>query len=76
MLDDVYEELGGGPAASDAVNKMAAQLQNYLDAQSGNYGRATTELGKTAQRIQKNFMFFTTLAGLPCQLSVPSWNSG
>ena len=44
---------------------MAAQLQNYLDAQSGNYGRATTEAGKSAQRIQKNFMFITTLAGLP-----------
>ena len=65
LLDDVHSELGGGPAATDAVNKMAAQLQNYLDAQSGNYGRATTELGKSAQRVQKNFMFFTTLAGLP-----------
>ena len=56
------EEEGVSPAE---VNRVAAQMQDYLDAESGNYKRPTSEAGKNAMRIQKNFMMFTTMAGLP-----------
>ena len=61
LLDDMQAE--GVP--KDQVNKVAAQLQNYLDAESGNYKRPTTDFGKKLQRVQKNVMMFTTLSGLP-----------
>ena len=40
-------------------------MQNYLDSESGNYKRATSEFGKKFQEIQKSFMLFTMFAGLP-----------
>jgi len=40
-------------------------LNNYLLAESGNYKRPTSAAGKNLQKIQRNFMMFTTLAGLP-----------
>ena len=46
------------------VNQIAKQMKNYLDAESGNYKRPTTEFGKTLQKVQQNFMFITMLAGL------------
>ena len=61
LLNDMQNE-GVSPAE---VNKVAARIQNYLDAESGNYKRATSDLGKSAQALQKNFMMLTTLAGLP-----------
>ena len=61
LLDDMQAE--GVPEAE--VDKVAAQLQNYLDAESGNYKRPTSQVGKKFQRIQKNVMMMTTLAGLP-----------
>ena len=61
LLDDMQAE--GVPQAE--VNKVAAQMKNYLDAESGNYKRPSSDAGKSAQRIQKNFMMFTTMAGLP-----------
>ena len=61
LLEDMIRE--GVPEAE--VNKVAAQMKNYLDAESGNYHRPDTELGKSLQKIQKNFMLFTTMAGLP-----------
>ena len=40
-------------------------MKNYLDAESGNYKRATSDVGKKLESIQRSFMLFTTLAGLP-----------
>ena len=40
-------------------------MKDYLDAESGNYKRPTTELGQAAADLQKNFSFWTTLSGLP-----------
>ena len=65
LLDDMQAELGGSPEAEAQVDKVASQLKDYLDAESGNYKRASSEVGKKFQRIQKNFMLATTLAGLP-----------
>ena len=61
LLDDMQAE--GVPEAE--VDKVAKQIQDYLDAESGNYKRPTSEVGKKFQRIQKNVMMFTTLSSLP-----------
>ena len=61
LLDDMQAE--GVP--SSEVDKIAHQIQQYLDAESGNYKRPTSDAGKAALRLQKNFMMLTTLAGLP-----------
>ena len=49
----------------DEVNQIAEDLENYLNAESGNYKRATTEEGKWVQENQRTLMFVMTLAGLP-----------
>ena len=49
----------------DQINKVARQLNDYLLAESGNYKRPESEAGKTLQKVQRNFMMVTTLAGLP-----------
>ena len=61
LLQQMQEE----GVAPDIVNKVANQLNNYLLAESGNYKRPQSEAGKNLQKIQRNFMMFTTLAGLP-----------
>ena len=61
LLDDMRTE----GVSETEVNKVAARVKDYLDAESGNYQRPTSELGKNAIALQKNFMLFTTLAGLP-----------
>ena len=50
---------------SETVDKIAAQMQDYLDAESGNYKRPTSEFGRRAQRIQKHAMTLMTFSGLP-----------
>ena len=61
LLDDMEAE---GVSKAE-VDKVAAQIQDYLDAESGNYKRPKSALGKKAQAMQKNLMMVTTLAGLP-----------
>ena len=61
LLDDARAE--GIPEAE--INKIAAQMKDYLDAESGNYKRPTTDLGQKAADLQKSFSFYTTLSGLP-----------
>ena len=67
-LQQMEEELTqshGADVAKQLTNKVAAQMQDYLDAESGNYKRPTTEAGKNLEKIQKNVMLWTTMAGLP-----------
>ena len=47
------------------VNKIAAQMKDYLAAESGNYKRAESAMGKRLERIQRNLMAWMTVAGLP-----------
>ena len=61
LLDDMQAE--GVP--EEEVDKIAAQMKDYFDAESGNYKRPQTETGKKLQAIQRSFMTFTTLASLP-----------
>ena len=65
LLQKIQNELGNTPEAIAIVDKMAAQMQDYLDAESGNYKRPKTKTGEQAQKIQKNVMMFMTLSGLP-----------
>ena len=44
------------------VNRIAVSIQDYLDAESGNYKRIENE---TWAKIQKNLLVWTTVAGLP-----------
>ena len=60
------EDAGATPAEAAAeANKLAAGMQNFLDAESGNYKRAQSKFGKDLEKVQKNFMTWSTLAGLP-----------
>ena len=61
MLADMQAE-GLDP---ETVNKIAAQMKDYLDAESGNYKRATSPMGKKLEKIQRNLMTWMTVAGLP-----------
>ena len=61
LLQDMVEE--GVPEAE--VNEVARRLKNYLDAESGNYKRPKTKLGKQAHRLQQHVMLVTTLGALP-----------
>lgn len=47
---------------ADKVNTIARQLQDYLDAESGNYKRLDND---TINKVQRNLLFWTTMAGLP-----------
>ena len=61
LLTDAQNE---GVSEAD-INEIAAGLDTYFAAESGNYKRPKSETGKTIQKIQRNFMMVTTLAGLP-----------
>ena len=58
LVQQMIEE---GVSEAEA-NQVASRLQDYLDAESGNYKRIKSD---TFNKIQKNLMFWTTLAGLP-----------
>lgn len=65
QMQDELTQSHGEEVAKQLTNKVAAQMQDYLDAESGNYKRPTTEAGKNLEKIQKNLMLWTTMAGLP-----------
>lgn len=65
QMQDELTQSHGEETAKRLTNKVAAQMQDYLDAESGNYKRPTTEAGKNLEKIQKNIMLWTTTAGLP-----------
>ena len=67
-LDKMEKELVpkyGIDKARQMTDEVALGMKNYLDAESGNYKRATSDAGKKLESIQRSFMLFTTLAGLP-----------
>ena len=61
MLDEMQQE----GVSQEEVDYIAFRMKNYLDSESGNYKRPTSEFGKTLEKIQKNFMLITMVAGLP-----------
>ena len=61
----LLQEMENEGVSPETVNRIAAQMKDYLDAESGNYKRPTSEAARTFQTVQRSFMAFTTLAGLP-----------
>ena len=61
----LLQEMQDEGVAPEVVNRIAAQMKDYLDAESGNYKRPNSEAARTFQTVQRSFMAFTTLAGLP-----------
>ena len=47
------------------VDKIAAGIRDFLDAESGNYKRPTSAVGKKLQNMQKSAMMLMTISGLP-----------
>jgi len=60
MLVKAVEE--GMPLQEAAT--MGRRIKDYLDADSGNYKRPTSEVGKRLVAFQKNFVFLTTVTSL------------
>ena len=69
LLNEMEQELiASGVPKADAqqqTDKAAHGMQDYLDAESGNYKRPKTAAGRTLQAYQKNFMFITMMSSLP-----------
>ena len=65
QMEDELTQSHGEATAKQLTNKVAKQMQDYLDAESGNYKRPTTEAGRNLEKIQRNLMLWTTMAGLP-----------
>ena len=61
LLDQMEQE----GVDRDTVNKIAKGMKDIIDAESGNYNRPQSQLGKDAERIQRSIMTWTTVAGLP-----------
>ena len=65
VIAELLDQARAEGVSPEAINQIARQMKDYLDAESGNYKRPTTAAGKKLETIQRNFMMFTTLAGLP-----------
>ena len=61
-MNELLQQMLDEGVTEAEVNKVASQMQDYLDAESGNYKRIKNE---TWNGIQQNLMFWTMLAGLP-----------
>ena len=65
VLNQMLADMQAEGLPPETVNKIASQMRDYLDAESGNYKRATSPMGKKLEKIQRNLMFWMTIAGLP-----------
>jgi hypothetical protein len=65
VINQLLEEAKAEGVPQADIDKLARQMRDYLDAESGNYKRATSEFGKMIQKIQKNFITYMVFVGLP-----------
>ncbi len=63
-MEEEFTKTLGKEAAVKQTNKIAFEIRNALNAESGNYKRATTDGGKKLEQITRSYLLFTTLAGL------------
>lgn len=61
-MNELLEQAKEEGVSEAELDKVAARMQDYLDAESGNYKRIKNE---NWNAIQQNLMFWTMLAGLP-----------
>ena len=64
-ISQLLKQMEAEGVPQEVVDRIASHMTDYLNAESGNYKRPTSELGRALQNVQKNFMFFVTLTGLP-----------
>ena len=64
IISKMYDQMQREGLTEAEVDEIAHGMKNYLDAESGNYKRADSELGKRLEAVQKNFMLFSTITGL------------
>lgn len=64
-LAKMFDQMEREGVSQEEVDKMAYHMQNFLNAESGNYNRPTSDLGKSLESIQKSFMVFVTITALP-----------
>ena len=65
VINQLLEEAKAEGVPQADIDKLGRQMRDYLDAESGNYKRATSEFGKMIQKIQKNFITYMVFVGLP-----------
>lgn len=65
VLSKLYDQMQREGATEEEVNEMAYHIHNFLQAESGNYKRPESDLGKFFEAVQKNFMVFVTITALP-----------
>ena len=65
VINRLLDQMKKQGASDREIGKVAAGIKDFIDAESGNYKRPTTDSGKKLLEIQKNFLFYTALAGLP-----------
>lgn len=66
LLDQMQED----GLTSEEIGYVAKRMKEYLDAESGNFKRPNTKIGKKMVAMQKHVMMMMTFAGLP--LAMPS----
>ena len=65
VVSRLLDQMQAEGVSQAEVDQVASGLQNYLDAESGNYKRPKSAAGQKFQRIQKSAMMLMTLSGLP-----------
>ena len=65
VVSALLDNMSRDGLSREEVSRIAAGMSDYLDAESGNYNRPSTEFGKKAQALQKHAMMFMTFSGLP-----------
>ena len=66
VISKILEKMQLEDGMSEAeVDKIAAGIRDFLDAESGNYKRPTSAVGKKLQNMQKSAMMLMTISGLP-----------
>ena len=65
VVNQLLEQARQEGVSDETINKMANQLNDYFQAESGNYKRPESEFGQKLETIQRNLMVWMTVAGLP-----------
>ena len=65
IISQLLNNMKAEGLSEEEVNKVARDVQDILEAVSGNYSRPKTQAGKKAMRFQKSAMFWMTLSALP-----------
>ena len=65
IISRLLDKMSDDGLTDREIGQIATRMQDYFDAESGNYKRAETPLGKKMQAAQKHVMMMMTFSGLP-----------